>query len=175
MKDGKNRRRLIIGLAVSLFLLAGYGVAFVTMQMHNSLSEKHTIQYSAEVDSVRIWENKSGVDVCIRTRTPEWDLYIESSVARRIDLTPVHSLKAGDIVICRVISDTTEEPEFSEPGIIVALQIGDDVIFSLAERNAFMKEAASPTVIAACVLLGILACLAVGGGAALYRNKRKSA
>lgn len=172
--ERKRKRWLSIGLVVSLFLLVGFGAALVALLTYNSLSEDSTVRYSAEVASVQFTENGSSTYVCIRTDSPERNLYIEANIAKRIDLSLVRGLKPGESITCQVVHDTAKKVDSPDTAVIVALQIGDDVIYSLTDRNALMKESARPTVIAACVLICVLACFAVGSGSALYRHKRKS-
>lgn len=166
----KSRRGLVAGLAVCMFLLIVFGSLLMVINQQNCWQEEHTAEYTAAVVAAEVSQTASSLYVNIHTAEPQRHLYIMSAVSSQIETAPIEALKPGDVITYRALRADAEPADPLRPVEIGALTIGDDVIFTLAERNAAMQHAAQPTNTAAQVLLGVLACAAAICGAALCRR-----
>lgn len=162
------------GLMVCMFLLVVFSSLLLMMNQHICWQEERTMECTVTIASVEVRQTASSVYVNIHTEQPQRHLYILSAVSGRVDIAPIKALKPGDVITCRVLKSEAGRVDLSMPIEIGAMTIGDNVIFTLAERNAAMKHSAQPTNTAAYILLCGLACTAAICGAALCRRRVNS-
>lgn len=167
----RTRRLLTAVLAVCLFLLLAFSSLLIVTRRLNCLPEDQTAEFTAVIAEAEISRTAKSLYVNLRTAEPERTLYIRSAVSSRSDPDRIRSLRPGDVITCRTDNRSAAQADASQPSEIVALTIGGDPIFTLAERNAVMQAAAAPAHTAVCVLIGLLACTASCCIAALRRSR----